>query len=314
MRHLRWIGLVGGLLLAATGAQAAEPTEPSAAPAETVEVQPLPAHMKLSEYWIGILCRPVLPKELRAHVKLPEKQGLLVDEVVPEGPAAKSGIQPMDILVKVDGRPIAKIADLVEAVEAAKDKELAIEVFREGKSLALKIVPEKRPADFQAKKYPALPEYPELDRIYQWFDRAHPGWGGKPPMRLRFYRPGMILPADALMHPALPKSMAIIITKRESEPTRIKVEKDAQTWEVTEKELDTLPKEVRPYVDRMLEGRVFTEESGGPRFDFMPDWVTPGKPAEPAGGQKQPARPSGTAARQDEPADGTASENARRTT
>ena len=103
-----------------------------------------------------MLCQSELPEVLRAQVELPKKQGLLVHEVVPEGPGAKVGIQPMDILVKVNGKSIGSIADLVTAVDEAKDKEVSIDVLRKGKSQTVKVVPAKRPAEYQGKQYPAV--------------------------------------------------------------------------------------------------------------------------------------------------------------
>src|SRR5210317_563218 len=41
--------------------------------------------------WIGVLCRPV-DEVLKAHLKL--EHGLIVERVVPKGPAAKAGLEP----------------------------------------------------------------------------------------------------------------------------------------------------------------------------------------------------------------------------
>ena len=49
------------------------------------------------EYWVGIWCMPV-PSALRAQLALPEKQGVLVENVAPDSPAAKAGIARYDIL------------------------------------------------------------------------------------------------------------------------------------------------------------------------------------------------------------------------
>jgi len=62
-----------------------------------------------------------------------------------------------------------------------------------------------------------------------------------------------------LRHPRRPFSddelrQLIAVTKTGNEPARISVKKDGQTWEVTEKELDKLPPDIRPHVERMLGG------------------------------------------------------------
>jgi membrane-associated protease RseP (regulator of RpoE activity) len=287
MQSLGWTNVLGiaGVLLLATMSQAVEPagqTEPGVATAEDLQVPAVESDAKLSEYWIGVLCQPELPEVLRAQVELPKGQGLLVEEVVPEGPGAKVGIRPMDILVKIDGKSIGKIADLVAAVDEAKEKEVSIELLRKGKSQTVKVVPAKRPAEYQAKQYPTVPDQPELEGIYRWFERAHPGWGGKPPMRLRFFHPGFVLPPDAPIHPPLPEGMSVTITKEGSQPTRITVKRGEETWDVTEKELDKLPADIRPAVDRMLGGMVLGPEGVGSRFDFLPDFAASGAPDKPS--------------------------------
>jgi membrane-associated protease RseP (regulator of RpoE activity) len=287
---------IAGMLLLATMSLAAEPAAPAppappappaapappATPSEQLQVPAVESEVKLSEYWLGVLCAPHFPDALRAHVELPEGQGLLVHEVVPDGPGAKAGVRPMDILVKVDGKAIGKVADLAAAVEAAKDKELSIELLRKGKTETIKVTPVKRPADYQAKQYPAVPDQPELERIYRWFERVHPGLGGRPPMRLRFFHPGVVLPEDAPMHPPLPAGMSITIVKAGEEPTRITVKRGEESWEVTEKELDKLPQDIRAAVDRMLGGVILSPEDLGSRFDFLPDFAAPGEPGKPA--------------------------------
>ena len=230
-----------------------------------------------------VLDRRVVPSEPARGVaspnsKCPRNKDSWFMRSCPKGPRPRPGVQPMDVLLKVNGKPIGSITELVTAVEESKGKELTIDALRKGKPQTIKVVPEKRPADLQAR-HPAASEQPELQRMYEWFERMHPGWGGKPPMRLRFFHPGVMLPADAPMHPALPDGMSISILKQGSEPTKITVKKEDKTWEVTEKELDKLPAEVRPFVDRMLEGNGdWARRCGAARFDFVPDWTTPGKP------------------------------------
>ena len=76
--------------------------------------------------------------------------------------------------------------------------------------------------------------------------------------------------------------MSVTIPKEGSEPTRITVKRGEETWDVTEKELDKLPADVRPAVDRMLGGMVLGPEGVGSRFDFVPDLAASGKPDKPS--------------------------------
>ena len=55
----------------------------------------------MPKHWIGMLGGPATP-ELRAQLDIPEGQGLLVRQVVPDSPAAKAGLQDFDILLKAN--------------------------------------------------------------------------------------------------------------------------------------------------------------------------------------------------------------------
>jgi S1-C subfamily serine protease len=69
------------------------------------------------------------------------EHGLLVDNVFPESPAIKAGFKKNDILVKVGDQPLKEAADLVKAVEEAKETEVTIGLLRGGKELSLKVRP-----------------------------------------------------------------------------------------------------------------------------------------------------------------------------
>ena len=113
---------------------AAPPRLPGAAPTHGAIV----SHMvPPGAYWLGIECYPA-PPALRAQLNLPEQQGLLVESVVPDSPAAKAGLKPFDILMRVGNKPLKEPADLIQAVDASKDKEMPLEVLRGGKPQKIK--------------------------------------------------------------------------------------------------------------------------------------------------------------------------------
>ncbi len=70
---------------------------------------------------------PHVARRLRAAVGLPEREGILVREVEPDGPAAAAGIATGDLLVAVDGGMLSSVDDLHAALAGASgDLELTV--------------------------------------------------------------------------------------------------------------------------------------------------------------------------------------------
>ena len=107
----------------------------------------------VSEYWIGVQCAEVMPA-LRYHLNLDEQEGMLVEQVVPESPAAKCGVEQYDVILAVNGKAVKAIEDIIKAVEEVQDGKLTMSTIRKGKPMELKVTPEKRP---DSAKLPAMP-------------------------------------------------------------------------------------------------------------------------------------------------------------
>jgi len=228
--------------------------------------------IKLSDYWLGLDCRPV-PPVLRAQLKLPEDQGLVVQQIMPESPAAAAGIEQYDVLVKADGKPLRKLQDLIDAVDASKDKDLALEFIRGGKSTKIEAKPAKRPESQLPLPGPGKVEELPHEWMHRYFDQFVPGEEGKP-WRFRFWGPGTILPPDAKPGRPMPGNLQVTMTRSGDDPVKIVVKRGDEKWEVTEGELGKLPDDVRPHVERML-GRTpppEAPEGWSGDFEFVPDW------------------------------------------
>lgn len=272
-----------GVALLGTAALAAEPAKgpkPTVAPVK-IQVQTV----KLGEYWIGIQCQ--LPTEaVRKKLDLDEGQGLLVADVVPGGPAGAAGIEPQDVILRAGKKPVKSIQDLINAIEAAGGKRLLLQVNRDGKQKQIAVAPEKRPQGAAGKHPMPLPTHPDWQTLNKWMQRMQPGGGLGGPMRFRFFGPGAILPPGASVRPPLPMNLTVAITRSGAEPAKIVVERDKEKWELTENDIDQLPKDIRPHVERML-GRMTGQWFGKPlapkdlrQFDFAPG--APGWPKPPA--------------------------------
>jgi hypothetical protein len=228
---------------------------PSAPYSTALIADPMP-----SKYWLGIQCGPVSPA-LRSHVKLPDKQGLLVMEVSRESPAAKAGFAQYDILLRAGDKALNEARDLMAAVEAAKETKMKIEFVRGGKPKTIEVAPAKRPALATAGAVQVqTPQEGDWGTIEKWLEGMTSGQAGTGPQgqfQIRAFGPGAIVPKDVLIGKPLPPNMSIAITKEGDQPAKITVKSGDKKWDVTEKELDKLPADVRPHVERMLGRGVF---------------------------------------------------------
>jgi len=232
--------------------------------------------VKLSGYWIGVTGHAPVPQPLRKSLGLKGDGGVLVGAVIPDGPAAKAGIKEHDVLVTAGGKRLDTLEDLIDAVDAAKDSKLPIDVVRGGKPMTVEVQPAPRPVELAPDL--AAPGS-EWDQMRKWMERFRLGEPGKPPLRFRFFHPGTILPPDASVHLALPENLSVTITKKGNEPVTVVVVQGDQRWEVTERDLNKLPDAVRPYVDRMLG---LGQRPWSLDFDFVPQWEAPVQPETPA--------------------------------
>ncbi|HEV7394155.1 MAG TPA: PDZ domain-containing protein, partial [Burkholderiales bacterium] len=68
---------------------------------------------------IGVVIQPVT-RELADGFGLPKPQGALVNSVEKGGPAEKAGVEPGDVILKFDGKPVSSSEDLPRVVGATK--------------------------------------------------------------------------------------------------------------------------------------------------------------------------------------------------
>ncbi|MBR5160769.1 MAG: PDZ domain-containing protein [Thermoguttaceae bacterium] len=112
-------------------------------PADVVEEvlpdssQPTPPAAN-APYILGVIASPV-PPMVRAQVNIPEESGLFVQTIKPNGPAAKAGVLPYDIILSVDGAAISSTIDLAAAIQKAAGKPQKLTVLRQGKELTLDV-------------------------------------------------------------------------------------------------------------------------------------------------------------------------------
>jgi len=82
--------------------------------------------------WLGVYIQEVTP-DIAESLGLDDDIGALISSVNENGPAAKGGVQPGDVIVKFDGKLIEKMRDLPRIVaETDIGAEVTVELFRQG--------------------------------------------------------------------------------------------------------------------------------------------------------------------------------------
>ena len=254
---------------------------------------------QVSEYWIGVQCGEIM-QALRYHLNLDEQEGMLVEQVVSESPAAKCGVEQYDVILTVNGKPVKAIEDIIQAVGEVKDGELTMSTIRKGKPMELKVTPEKRP---DSARIPAMPPRQRMFRSIEpgvmIEEEMTPG-SNQIPDGLRqmmeqiqkqmeermknlselehFFRietiPGSELPPgyDLQHHYAWPSTAPSTI-QISIEPARgdmeatLTVRKNGQTWSVSQ--FSDLPESVQKDVAEVLENTVDGKDVAGWIADQM---------------------------------------------
>jgi membrane-associated protease RseP (regulator of RpoE activity) len=260
----------------AAGNTTADVTVTTSHDAEQVPQPEMPKH------WIGILGGPIGP-ELRAQLVIPERQGLLVRQVVPDSPAAKAGLQNFDVLLRANNTELHEMADLMELVrsEGENGGKIALDVLRHGKQEAITITPEARPEqvagiepDVKQGDGMFAGQPPDAMRMFQ----QRFGRGG--PFQFRAFGPGTVLQGRQMSLDQMPNGVSVSIQKQNDEPAQITVQRGNDTWNIVGDDpasLDQLPKDVRPFVEQLLTG-------GGPMqipLPAMPNVTVPNAPMPP---------------------------------
>jgi membrane-associated protease RseP (regulator of RpoE activity) len=132
-----------------------------------VSFGPVQAQPVAPEFWIGVSVADLEPA-LRAQLRLPASQGLLINDVFKESPAEKAGLKVNDILLSLNGKAVSDQKKLVELVQANGEKPVTVELLHEGKPRGdVEITPQRRKLTqvWDATKHP---------RAFRW-DVVRPG-------------------------------------------------------------------------------------------------------------------------------------------
>jgi len=95
--------------------------------------------------WIGIESQDITP-ELAASFGLARDSGAIIAGVVRGGPADRAGIKPGDILLGVEGKPVATTADMLNLIAGlAPGQKASMTVMRKNREATVNVTVGKRP-------------------------------------------------------------------------------------------------------------------------------------------------------------------------
>lgn len=95
--------------------------------------------------WIGVEPQDITP-ELAESFGIAQKSGAIIAGVLRGGPADRAGIRPGDILVAVDGKPVADTTDMLNLIaQLTPGNKTSLTLIRRGEEAAVEVLVGTRP-------------------------------------------------------------------------------------------------------------------------------------------------------------------------
>lgn len=113
-------------------------------------------HENAGAAYLGVVAAAV-PELLAEHLQLKPGEGIVVSALMPDGPAAKSGLAVHDVITRVGDKPVGSSEELTARVTARRPGEtIRLDVIHQGKANGLDVTLGKRPPQFAVPAPEAL--------------------------------------------------------------------------------------------------------------------------------------------------------------
>lgn len=84
-----------------------------------------------------------LTKQLGDYFGVADGKGILINNVNENSPAAKAGLKAGDVIVEIEGKPVANTMDLIRGISEKKEGEVSLTILRNKNRQTVKVTPEK---------------------------------------------------------------------------------------------------------------------------------------------------------------------------
>lgn len=106
---------------------------------------------KVTRSYLGVMLQDI-DRNLAEAYKLPKPEGSLITQVAPNSPADKAGFRSGDVIMKYNGTPISRTADLLNYLNRTMpNQNIQLEVLREDKPKVISATLSSAPDDTPAK-------------------------------------------------------------------------------------------------------------------------------------------------------------------
>lgn len=101
-------------------------------------------HGRVIRGWLGIEIQELTPR-LAESFSLEDVNGLIIAGIYKDGPSHQAGLQPGDIMLTIDGKPVEGRKSMIEIADVEPGTKLPIEFIRNGKRYNTNIIVGERP-------------------------------------------------------------------------------------------------------------------------------------------------------------------------
>jgi len=126
---------------------------------------------KTKKGWLGVSVQELTPSR-RDALKLGNRSGLLITDVVENSPADRATIKENDVLLVFDGKGVEKTNDFTQLVRnTPPDKKVKVKVFRDGEERELEVTIGSQKSDTWARSF----NWNDGRNFTMWSNKPHLG-------------------------------------------------------------------------------------------------------------------------------------------